>query len=556
MRHHSRKQNKAVQNVTELKGITKEHNAPATVDPHKKDGHHFAVTNPNVFVADVSNSMHSRHGKTVTSSLYSEVGDDKDVPQIGYGDSDITTKKRSTETRIIDANGDEFIGVYDVITSDDTAESPAHVLSNQTRIVDTSYDGMYEPITVDASNEVNTTKPLAYAHTTYPLRDLNDTTRTAEEEGSVQLARLYSGIQFRQAPVVPTKSSDLEQYLDTRSVFNVGIHSEPIKPSDFTCTKREEQTATPLIYAPIYPSTTALPECCQQPVDVTCDNVKMKKELRTGQFGEVVLADTKGLSLKDMQLSKTDANRDVSILVVVKKLKQRPSQTERAAFRKEVKFTSRLKHPNVLRLLGVCYTEPAFIMMEYMKEGDLNQFLQRYSEIVTTPSNNTQIATSTVVYMASQIASAMKYLATLNFVHRDLASRNCLVRKNNQIKVADLGVNMKLYQSNYYRIRGNKLLPIRWMATECFSGKFSEKSDVWAFGVTMWELFTLAKRKPYPHLSDEEVIHNALKREYRQFPSRPAACPQPVYEIMEQCWVVDMKQRALFKNLQIMLQNK
>ena len=92
-------------------------------------------------------------------------------------------------------------------------------------------------------------------------------------------------------------------------------------------------------------------------------------------------------------------------------------------------------------------------------------------------------------------------------------------------------------------------MPIRWMATECFSGKFSEKSDVWAFGVTMWELFTLAKDLPYPHLSNEEVIHNALKREYRQFPVKPVVCPEPVYEVMEKCWAVDMRHRPTFQKL-------
>ena len=311
------------------------------------------------------------------------------------------------------------------------------------------------------------------------------------------------------------------------------------------------RSVIPIFLAPIYPAPTMIPESALQPVAVTSDNIKFKNELGTGQFGEVMLADTNGLSLKDLQLSKTDENWDISLLVAVKKLK---SHTQHDAFDVEVKFMSQLKHPNVVCLLGVCSNDPAFIMMKYTEEGDLSQFLQQHSEIVSTPSSDTQIATSTLVYMASQIADAMEHLAALNFVHRDLSSRNCLIGKNNVIKVADLGVNMKLYQSNYYRIHGNKLLPIRWMTTECFSGKFSEKSDVWAFGVTMWELFTLAKRKPYPHLSDEEVIHNALKREYRQFPSRPAACPQSVYEIMEQCWVVDMKQQALFKNLQIMLQ--
>ena len=195
-------------------------------------------------------------------------------------------------------------------------------------------------------------------------------------------------------------------------------------------------------------------------------------------------------------------------------------------------------------------------MMEYMEEGDLNQFLKRYAEIVTTPTSDTQISISTLVYMASQIAKAMLYLnaSEFDYIHRDLATRSCLVGKDFKVKVANLGVNLKTYESHYYSICGKRLMPIRWMATECFSGKFSEKSDVWAFGVTMWELFTLAKDVPYPHLSDDEVIQNAPKDKDQQFPSRPAICPQPIYQTMQQCWIIDLQQRATFREVNVMLQ--
>ena len=378
-------------------------------------------------------------------------------------------------------------------------------------------------------------------------------------EKADQSGRVYSVVQSRKAPRVPKKSLDLEQYLETRAVFNENIYSESITPSDFIHHDREqagvvEVTRNPLIYAPIYPAPTALPESFELPPELTINNIKEKRTLRTGQFGEVVLASTEGLSLKDIYLSKTDTNLELSITVAVKKLQPQPTSTQQRAFDIEVKFLSRLRHPNVVRVLGLCYHDPAFIMMEYMREGDLSQFLQKYTDIVTMPSTPTQIASSTLVYMASQIASAMKHLSALNFVHRDLATRNCLVGKNFTVKVADLGVDKNIYQSHYFRVQGYILLPIRWMSTECFSGKFSEKSDVWAFGVTMWEMFTLAKNLPYPHLSDDEVIHNALKREYRVFPLRSAACPELVYEIMESCWIIDLKQRTTFKKLHTMLQ--
>ena len=107
---------------------------------------------------------------------------------------------------------------------------------------------------------------------------------------------------------------------------------------------------------------------------------------------------------------------------------------------------------------------------------------------------------------------------------------------------------------HYFKIKNNMLFPIRWMAPECFHGKFSEKSDMWAFGVTMWELFTLAKEMPFSHFDDEEVIHNALKTELYQGLSRPLACPEPVFEIMQQCWIIDPQQRSTFQEVNVMLQ--
>ena len=518
----SKVQHKALQNVTyEMKDITKEQDDPVTDDPHSDDIHHSTFTNPDEVINATYSCIEKTAIATVTDGTYSVIHSDNMSTQMQESGHYDNVNKESFQD---DAKCDEIL--YATISTPVTTTNTISIESSQ-----------YAPPQVGDQ--------------TYAVPHSLDLAKAVKEEESVHSERLYSDVRSRKVPIVPTKSSDLKQYLDTCPVLNVGIYSESINPLDFTCSKEEDEEGDPHFLAPIYPVPTMIPESALQPVEVTGNNIEFKNELGTGQFGEVMLADTNGLSLKDLQLSKTDENRDISLLVAVKKLR---SQTQHDAFDIEVRFMSQLKHPNVVCLLGVCSNDPAFIMMEYMEEGDLNQFLQRYSEIVTSPSSDTQIATSSLVYMAFQIASAMKYLSALGFVHRDLAIRNCLIGKNNVIKVADLGVNMKLYQSNYYRIRGNKLLPIRWMATECFSGKFSEKSDIWAFGVTMWELFALGKRKPYPHLSDEEVIHNTLKREYYEFPSRSVACPQTVYDIMEQCWVIDMNQRAAFQELYGLLQ--
>ena len=339
------------------------------------------------------------------------------------------------------------------------------------------------------------------------------------------------------------------------------IYSEPIQPSDFTSSSSakhhveragDDEDYGPRIYSSIY-TVAAVKESTEKPLEITHENIKELRDLGMGQFGKVVLAQTVNLSLKDMRMS--NDSRIISILVAVKKLRSKASSAEREAFDKEIKFMSRLNHPNVVRFLGVCYRSPAFIIMEYMEKGDLSLFLQEYSDIVDIPTDYTQIVTSSIMNMALQIASGMKYLASMNFVHRDLASRNCLVDENFTVKLADFGMSRNLYESHYYKIKGNAILPIRWMATECFYGMFSEKTDVWAFGITMWELFTLAKDKPYPHLTDNEVVDDAVNRATNRYiHPGPPACPQAAYEVMLCCWVADRKQRATFEVIHDMLQ--
>ena len=337
---------------------------------------------------------------------------------------------------------------------------------------------------------------------------------------------------------------------ETESRIYETVYSEPIQPSLFTDAVGSLSDCEDLQpYAPIYTIPVNLPKS-EVLSKISGINIQEICELGMGQFGKVILAETVGLSAKDLKLSESDDDKSKSTLVTVKKLKSGAPNATKDAFEKEVNFMSRLTDRNVIRILGVCYEDTPFIVMEYMEKGDLNQYLQKFKTLSATDSEpQGQITTSTLVHIATQIASAMKYLASHNFVHRDLATRNCLVGPNYLVKISNFGMSRSLYESHYYRIRGCASLPVRWMSIECFYGKFSEKSDVWAFGVTMWEIFTLAKEQPYNDMSDKQVVENALKGKNRKLLAKPKMCPLKVYETMLKCWAHNPKQRATFDKL-------
>ena len=327
------------------------------------------------------------------------------------------------------------------------------------------------------------------------------------------------------------------------------VYSEALNPGHFkqdTQSDKADQELFP--YGPIYEQpSTALKS--QKPLSITSANISEKSELGVGQFGEVVLAETVGLSEKDLKLG-DGTDKSARMLVAVKKLKDQADSSMKESFEKEIKFMSGLSDDNIVRLLAVCSEEPKFIVIEYMENGDLFQFLNAHelaTSIATMQPN--QLHASMLLYMAVQISSGMRYLASLKFVHRDLASRNCLVGKNYQVKISDFGMSRNLYESVYYRVRGRAMLPIRWMATESFYGRFSEKTDVWSFGVTIWEIFTLGRHQPYEELDDQSVIQDAVRNKQRKLLDKPEACPDDVYQVMLRCWEYKLEDRLTFAEI-------
>ena len=340
---------------------------------------------------------------------------------------------------------------------------------------------------------------------------------------------------------------DLEPY-DSKDHDYDQIYSEPIAPEAMlTDTKGEEADKDGFPYSAIYDDPRPL-STSEAPLEISKDNIIEIKKLGNGQFGQVILARTRNISLMDMKLSETNNDKSHSILVAVKTLKSDAETGLFQAFDKEVKFMSRLMHDNVVRLLAVCHGPESFIVMEYMENGDLNQFLQKHRLVPDTVTGlgEWEITPIILLYIGVQISSGMHYLGSRRFVHRDLATRNCLVGKDFIVKISDFGMSRRLYESAYYRVQGTLVLPIRWMACETFYGKFSVKSDTWAFGVTLWEVYTLASCDPYDDMSDEEVIQDAIRGPNRKLLPKPDTCPRDVYDVMLRCWVHDPAMRADF----------
>ncbi|XP_063283197.1 discoidin domain-containing receptor 2 isoform X3 [Pelobates fuscus] len=286
------------------------------------------------------------------------------------------------------------------------------------------------------------------------------------------------------------------------------------------------------------------------------NHLTFKEKLGEGQFGEVHLCEAEGVEEfldKDLIL---DATASQSTLVAVKMLRADANKNARNDFLKEIKIMSRLKDPNIIRLLAVCIAEdPLCMITEYMENGDLNQFLSRHQ-----PEGGTAVISyNDLRHMAAQIASGMRYLSLLNFVHRDLATRNCLVGRNYTIKIADFGMSRNLYSGDYYRIQGRAVLPIRWMSWESILlGKFTTASDVWAFAVTLWETFTFCREQPYSEMSDELVIENTgefFRDKGKQvYLPQPDICPDMVYKLMLSCWRRETKDRPSFQEIYERLQ--
>ncbi|XP_030078105.1 ephrin type-A receptor 2 [Microcaecilia unicolor] len=261
-------------------------------------------------------------------------------------------------------------------------------------------------------------------------------------------------------------------------------------------------------------------------VEIPPSCVLQQKVIGAGEFGEVY----KGVL-------KLSGKKEVP--VAIKTLKVGYTEKQRIDFLSEASIMGQFCHQNIIRLEGVISKyKPMMIITEYMENGALDKFLR---------DHDSEFGVTQLVSMLRCISAGMKYLSDMNYVHRDLAARNILVNSQLVCKVSDFGLSRVLEDDPEatYTTSGGKI-PIRWTAPEAISyRKFTSASDVWSYGIVMWEVMSYGER-PYWELSNHEVM-KAINEGFR-LPT-PMDCPSAIYQLMMQCWQQDRSRRPKFTDI-------
>ncbi|RXN00774.1 Fibroblast growth factor receptor 3 [Acipenser ruthenus] len=269
------------------------------------------------------------------------------------------------------------------------------------------------------------------------------------------------------------------------------------------------------------------------------------KPLGEGCFGQVVMAEAIGID-------KDKPNKPAT--VAVKMLKDDATDKDLSDLVSEMEMMKMIgKHKNIINLLGACTQDgPLYVLVEYASKGNLREYLRArrppgmdYS-FDTCKIPDEQLTFKDLVSCAYQVARGMEYLASQKCIHRDLAARNVLVTDDNVMKIADFGLARDVHNIDYYKKTTNGRLPVKWMAPEAlFDRVYTHQSDVWSYGVILWEIFTLGG-SPYPGIPVEELF-KLLKEGHRM--DKPANCTHELYMIMRECWHAVPSQRPTFKQL-------
>ncbi|XP_026668383.1 protein-tyrosine kinase 2-beta isoform X2 [Ceratina calcarata] len=257
--------------------------------------------------------------------------------------------------------------------------------------------------------------------------------------------------------------------------------------------------------------------------EIVRNQVELGEIIGEGQFGNVHKGSYKG---RDNQLTP----------VAVKTCKVDADSATAEKFLEEAFIMQQFEHPHIIRLIGVCSEAPIWLVMELARLGEMRAYLQ---------SNKHRLDLATLLLYTFQLSTALSYLESKKFVHRDIAARNVLVSTHNCVKLADFGLSRWVEDQSYYTASRCKL-PIKWMAPESINfRRFTTSSDVWMFGVCMWEILMLGV-KPFQGVKNNEVIRKLENGERLALPNH---CPPRLYSLMSQCWNYEPSKRPTFKEI-------
>ncbi|NP_001037558.1 fibroblast growth factor receptor precursor [Bombyx mori] len=277
--------------------------------------------------------------------------------------------------------------------------------------------------------------------------------------------------------------------------------------------------------------------------EVPRESLSLGKVLGEGEFGKVVKAECIGILKPGLQS-----------VVAVKMLKEGHTDAEMMALVSEMEMMKMIgKHVNIINLLGCCTQDgPLYVIVEYAPNGNLREFLRnhrpgnRYESPNEDLKEKKTLTQKDLVSFSYQVARGMEYLASRRCIHRDSAARNVLVSDDCVLKIADFGLAKDVHSNDYYRKKTEGRLPVRWMAPESLYHKvFTTQTDVWSFGVLLWEIMTLGGT-PYPTVPGQ-YMYQHLSAGHRM--EKPPCCSLEIYMLMRECWSFSPGDRPSFTEL-------
>ncbi|XP_044003439.1 fibroblast growth factor receptor homolog 1-like isoform X1 [Aphidius gifuensis] len=278
--------------------------------------------------------------------------------------------------------------------------------------------------------------------------------------------------------------------------------------------------------------------------ELSRNHLMLGKSLGEGAFGKVVIAETK------------TGKPGIPNIVAVKMLKEGHTDAEMMDLVSEMELMKMIgKHGNIINFVGACTQGgPLYVVVEFALHGNLRDFLRRhrptsgYEPTIGEEQTDKKILTQKdLVSFAYQVARGMEYLSSRRCIHRDLAARNVLVGDDYVLKIADFGLARDIHCHDYYRKTTDGRLPVKWMAPEAlFDRVYTTQSDVWSYGILLWEIMTLGAT-PYPYISAVEELLQWLKTGRRM--EKPPCCSIDIYMLMRDCWSYMPEERPTFTEL-------